>query len=538
MRLSAIVFIGSLALLAPSFPASSQAPSLLPTNDELNAYPSYLELVEELLLLQSSHPNIMTLHQIGESHGEDGDVANSDDNRDIFAVKISDLSNYEDDRSTTEEPDVLFIGGQHAREWISVAVSLNLIRYLVENYNSDFKVRDFVDNAEIWIIPLANPDGYEFSRTADRLWRKNRRANENGSFGVDLNRNFPYPLGYRWNDPLPLDSFTSVEPNSEMYRGESAFSEPESRAIRDLVDSKDFRTALSFHSFGQAILYPWGIESEIPSEGSILRGMAETMSQLIKAVSGTEYRPTQSYNPLDTSGGAYLKHGEISDWLYSEGIFAFTLELRPKAYGFGGFILPIDQIQATFDEVLPAALYTIETAIGQELLTERILPTQTRNLLEAIDINRNRHLDEVELFVLIDHWISGVVVSGTGLSISDSDFFGIIDKWIGNQPLYTTHVQSTRPELMRRTSIRQRQSHFMLEVEGADIASVNLQIFDLSGHRLLQKKQQGSRLSFWLVDADSMDRGLANGVYLYTVTAYGRDGRIERSQVEKFVFLR
>src|SRR5204862_4737527 len=97
--------------------------------------------------------------------------------RNVWAIKIS--SNAAKDES---KPAVLIVGGQHAREWITVEVPLQLAQFLTDHYGSDAEVSSIVNNVEIWIVPMANPDGHEYSRVKNRLWRKNRRDNGDGSF--------------------------------------------------------------------------------------------------------------------------------------------------------------------------------------------------------------------------------------------------------------------------------------------------------------------------------------------------------------------
>ena len=112
----------------------------------------------------------------------------------------------------------------------------------------------------MWVAPMVNPDGHEHTRTQDRLWRKNRRRNPDGSIGVDPNRNY----GYMWGT-LNVNTSSHV-PVDETYVGPRAFSEPETRAVRNLVARELFGGVLTYHSYSQLILYPWGYTSE-PGRG-------------------------------------------------------------------------------------------------------------------------------------------------------------------------------------------------------------------------------------------------------------------------------
>jgi carboxypeptidase T len=507
----------------------------LQNEQDLKAYPSYDTLYSNLRALQQKYSGIMQLVVVAHSHGDDGDVNKTADNRDIIAVKISDRVYLENDGMPQEEADLLFVGGQHAREWIAVEVPFLLIKYLVENYGKDKKITDLVDNSEIWIIPLDNPDGYEFTRNDDRLWRKNRRNNGDGAFGVDLNRNFPYELGIDWNKPLPPGSLTSLDSASELYRGPNPLSEPESQAIRDLVASHHFQAAINFHSYGQTILYPWGISDADAKDETLFENISNKMAQLIQAVHGTVYRPSKSFNSEDSSGGAYLKHGELSDWLYGQGILSFTVELSPRTYAEGGFELPADKIQSTFQDFLPAALYLIQAGIERSPKT----PASgiTRTLDEALDLNGNHFLDDNELLLLVDYWISSEVVPGTGQIVDDDKFFYYVDKWMSKKRLTPDQPPQERVALMLdRTRITYQKSGLRLEVVGAGIAEIDFQLFNLAGQRLMRRLVPGSELEFSPFDVAGSR--LANGVYLYRVIAYGARGEAIQSQVRKFVILK
>jgi murein tripeptide amidase MpaA len=318
------------------FPALRPGSSLL-QGDINGEYHSYSELEAGLEALELAHPEIAQLSTIGLSL----------ENRKIFALKISDNAAQEE-----EEAEVVFTGCHHAREWISVEVPFLLAEYLLENYPADPQVRRAVDQGEIWIVPLVNPDGLEYSIRSYRYWRKNRRLNADGSFGVDLNRNY----GYAWGHD---DSGSSPEPASEVYRGTAPFSEPETRAVRDLFEQRHLRALVSYHSFSQVILYPWGY-ADIPSGREVRDGsIASAMSLLMRAVNGRVYQYGAS------SASLYLTNGDTTDWAFGvAGIPAYTIELPPVDELGGGFFNAESDIQPVFRENLPAALYLIDWAIS------------------------------------------------------------------------------------------------------------------------------------------------------------------------------
>jgi carboxypeptidase T len=297
------------------------------TADAIAAYHSAETLESDLHQLAESQPEIAELHEIGRSL----------ENRPILALRIGERRG--------SEHKLLFMGCHHAREWISVEVAYLLAEHLVIGANQA-PVRDWLQRGEIWVAPMVNPDGHEYSRTQNRLWRKNRRQNPDGSIGVDPNRNY----GYMWGT---LDVNTSSHvPRDETYVGPRAFSEPETQAVRNVVARELFRGVITYHSFSQLILYPWGYTNEPAPDafaGLKMAEVAKRMAQLIQGVHGTVYTPEQSSQLYPTAG-------DTTDWTYGEyGIPSFTIELRPDSIAHGGFLLPPAQIQPTFEENLPAA---------------------------------------------------------------------------------------------------------------------------------------------------------------------------------------
>ena len=116
------------------------------------------------------------------------------------------------------EGDVVFVGLHHAREWLTPEMCLALAEHLLDAYGSDVELTSCLNNLEIWIIPVLNPDGYHHTRVADRYWRKNRRNNGDGTFGVDLNRNY----SYQWGGGSGIEGSTLTA--DDTYQGPSPFS--------------------------------------------------------------------------------------------------------------------------------------------------------------------------------------------------------------------------------------------------------------------------------------------------------------------------
>ena len=291
-------------------------------------YHTVQSLEADLRRLADDNPEIVELHEIGRSV----------ENRPLWALRIGER------RGSADKVAVL--GCHHAREWMSVEVPYRLAEHLVDNASTE-PVRSWLQRGEVWVAPMVNPDGHEHTRTQNRLWRKNRRRNPDGSIGVDPNRNY----GYMWG-VLNVNTSSHV-PSDDTYVGPRAFSEPETRAVRNLVARELFGGVLTYHSYSQLILYPWGYTSspvEDETDLGTMRGLAQEMQRLIRGVHGRTYTAQQASELYPTAG-------DTTDWVYGEyDVPSFTVELRPATALEGGFILPADQIEPCWEENRPAAL--------------------------------------------------------------------------------------------------------------------------------------------------------------------------------------
>ena len=300
-------------------------------------YHSYRELEVELQTLARDYPQLAKLSTIGQSL----------EGRNLYALKVSDNA-----AADEQEPAFLVVGCHHAREWISVEVPLLFARHLLENYERSDEVRGIVDRGETWVIPLLNPDGLEYSIHVYRYWRKNRRLNADGSFGIDLNRNY----GYQWGFD---DIGSSGIPASEVYRGSAPFSEPETDAFQRFFRQHDVRALVSYHSYSQIILYPWGYVDAPAEKEAELAELARQMSELIRPVNGRLYEHARA------AAGLYPTNGDTTDWAHAtSGIPAFTIELPPVDVLHGGFFNKETDILPIFTENLPALLFLARTAFA------------------------------------------------------------------------------------------------------------------------------------------------------------------------------
>jgi len=243
------------------------------------------------------------------------------------------------------KPGVFYHGLQHAREWITAPTVMYLANHLITNYDSDPCLADLVNRTEFYLAPCVNPDGYEYTWTTYRLWRKNRRNNGDGTFGVDLNRNWAYGWG---------GGGSSGTTSSETYRGTAPFSEPETTALSNFIISRpNIRAYMDYHSYSQLILWPYGnvCSAPPPPDDARFAYLGNTMQQLIEDVHGEYYEP----GPICLT--LYQASGGSVDWAYgSQGRTGFTIELRPASAS-PGFQLPPDQILPNCEENLPAILF-------------------------------------------------------------------------------------------------------------------------------------------------------------------------------------
>ncbi|MFN0056984.1 MAG: M14 family metallopeptidase [Planctomycetota bacterium] len=282
-------------------------------------YKTYDEVLAQLVELAAARPDLVTLIDVGVSV----------EGRLIRAVRVTGTAG-------SNKPGFYIEGCQHAREWVAVMAPVYAAWALVEFYDLDPEIHALMDSVEFFIVPIVNPDGYVYSHAVDRLWRKNRRVNGDGTIGVDLNRNW----SYEWGGPG-----SSPATSSPVYHGTGPFSEPESSAARDFVLARPQIAAfLDVHSYSQLLLQPFGYTVALPPDQDFYHPLGAEITAAIGSVHGATY--------LHGPGGLilYVASGTAQDWGYGvASAVAMTIELRDT--GQFGFLLPADQILPTCEEV-------------------------------------------------------------------------------------------------------------------------------------------------------------------------------------------
>jgi hypothetical protein len=302
--------------------------SRYPLGSRMGGFLTFPEVLAFMDSIHAVYPSLTTARDsIGHTH----------QGRAMWAMKISDNPGVDED-----EPEFFINALIHAREPMGMEATVRFISHLLDNYGTDSLITYLVDNREFYFVPVVNPDGYEYNRQTDPygggMWRKNRRNND-GSYGVDLNRNWGYMWGYD-------DDGSSPSPYDETYRGPSAFSEPEIEAMRQYVNSHHFDVVMNFHTYGNYFLYAYGYD-DIYSEDQPL---FEVLGDTVTSFNG--YAPGTAWELL------YNTNGDAVDWQYGERtekpkVFGFTIEIGDW---FDGFWPDPDRIEPLWEGVLPALI--------------------------------------------------------------------------------------------------------------------------------------------------------------------------------------
>jgi carboxypeptidase T len=294
------------------------------TAADAGAYHTWEESRDKLLAWAKKYPKIAKIQVIGKTF----------ENRDVHALKISAAP------AGKKVPKFLVMGLHHSREWITVEVVIDFGRILLEGFDKDANITSLLKDREVWLVPVVNPDGLNWSQTQYSYWRKNRNDNNgHSSKGVDPNRNY----GYQWGNVGASDS-----PSSNTYHGTGPFSEPCTQNIKRLAEKEKFAADISYHSSGQLILYPWSYTgNHTCPDDALFSRLAKEMAAL------NNYRPQQSAD-------LYPSMGDTDDWMYGAmGSLSFTFELARQ-------FIPAESLIPSICEKNNKAMLHLLKVIGTE----------------------------------------------------------------------------------------------------------------------------------------------------------------------------
>jgi hypothetical protein len=370
------------------------APSSI--DDNFSRYMDYNEMTEHLRALAREHPNLMQLSSIGRSY----------EGKDIWCAKLSDSPGTNDDGVPGSEPDALLVGAHHGNEWISYEVPLYVISFLVENYGklgrNGSAASYLLDNREIYVVPMLNADGTQYSHDTGQGWRKNRQPNylsefiptdgsdikvRPTSYGLDINRNYGWmwhisggsnamsqsggsyrggpdnhdddgdtrlPVDWRTGritfgpedgiDEDPWDGLDNDRDGEVDEDPSGGFSSAEAVAMKELGDERSFPVLITYHSFSELVLWPWGYTDQATPDTDLF----STLGTRLASMNG--YTPMQGYD-------LYMTTGEMTDWFYAMyGTLGFTFEIGQT------YSPPEDQILQECERNLWSTLYLSHAA--------------------------------------------------------------------------------------------------------------------------------------------------------------------------------
>lgn len=270
------------------------------------AFWTFEKLEAKLMELEGLYPHLMTVEKVGSSV----------EGRPIYGVQLT----AKFVSQSGGKPAFLVDAMHHAREVMTAEVSMDIIDYLTKNYSKDAQVQKWMNNYAIWVVPMVNPDGNNKVWNGSAMWRKNVA----GKYGVDINRNYTY----EWNSC----NGSSGSPSSETYRGPSAGSEPETKALMQLASRIRPKFNISYHSYSEIVIYPFGCSpKKIPSpHQTIYEGYGKELAKKLVRDSGSgSYDAGTSYELLyDVDGGSV-------DFMYAnEKIMSFVIEMNSTSQGF------------------------------------------------------------------------------------------------------------------------------------------------------------------------------------------------------------
>ncbi|XP_076827169.1 carboxypeptidase B [Brachyhypopomus gauderio] len=299
-------------------------------------YNSWDTVQEWITSLTSANPTLITRMTLGRTY----------EGRPMHMLKIGKSSG-------STKPAIFIDCGIHAREWISPAFCQWFINEAVSTYGTDSQMTSLLDAMDIFVLPIFNIDGYEYTWKTDRMWRKTR-SKKSGSVcvGADPNRNF---------DAGWCTLGASSNPCSDTYCGSSVESELEVKHVAEFIrqNKSVIKAYLTIHSYSQLLLFPYSYKYELAADHSELLQLAEGAAETLRSLYGTKYTSGPGATTI------YPAAGGSDDWAYDQGVkYSFTFELRDT--GRYGFLLPESQIKPTCEETMLAVKYITDYVLKKQ----------------------------------------------------------------------------------------------------------------------------------------------------------------------------
>ncbi|MFZ1321986.1 MAG: M14 family zinc carboxypeptidase [Ignavibacteria bacterium] len=358
----------------------------------MGGYLTFNEVVSKLDSMRIEYPNLIS---------QKFTIGQTVENREMWTVRVSNSPN-----ATTGRPEVWFHSLIHAREPMSMEQNIYFMYWLFENYNIDPIATYILNNREIYFTPVFNPDGYEYNRSTNPngggFWRKNRKPFGGNVYGVDLNRN--YGIYEFWNS----SNMGSSEDSTEVtYRGKSPFSEPETQNAMNFVNSRNFKGILSYHTYGNYLIRPWGyVDAPSPDE-TIFQNISQDM------VLDNHYTLGRSNQTVN-----YGVRGVTDDWYYHDSghikAFAMTPEVGNGNDGFWPLqsrILPLAKQNVTQNIYFAMFSGAFVSTKSVALNSEYYLPGETGTLNVNLKNKGLENASNVRIELVSEHPIITVLTN-------------------------------------------------------------------------------------------------------------------------------
>ncbi|ODV62904.1 putative metallocarboxypeptidase, partial [Ascoidea rubescens DSM 1968] len=315
----------------------------------LSQYHPLSSIYDWLDILSEEYPHLISQEWVGQSY----------EGRDIKAYYIS-ASHY-----TNQNPKnktIIVTGGIHAREWISTTTALYVMTELVSRYGESKKVSEYLNKLNFLIIPVMNPDGYEYSWTTERLWRKNRQETFlPRCFGIDIDHSFDYHWTQTSDNDYPCD---------EDYAGDDPFEAIEAEQYNDYLNYTkshfNIHGYIDLHSYAQEILYPYAFScKEMPDDEENLIELGYGLAKAIRGKTGKHYGVFPACKDRNSNLMPGLGSGSSLDYMYNKRAYwAFQIKLRDS--GSHGFLLPSKFIIPVGQEIFRSVKYFSDFILNPE----------------------------------------------------------------------------------------------------------------------------------------------------------------------------